>query len=65
VKYVLTRSSEFQENRRKFRRKEIPRQKYQINSTKNPTKQISAQKQLLQAKTAKDLEKYSHKRKRK
>jgi hypothetical protein len=50
VKYALTRSSEFQENKRKFRRKEIPRQKHQINSMKIPTKQIGAQKQLLQEK---------------
>jgi hypothetical protein len=41
VKYVLTRSSEFQENRRKFRRKEIPRQKQESTPWKIPLNKLA------------------------
>jgi hypothetical protein len=41
VKYVLARSSEFQENRRKFRRKEIPRQKQESTPWKIPLNKLA------------------------
>jgi hypothetical protein len=53
VKYVLTRSSEFQENRRRIQGNRNSKIKYQIESTENPIKQISAQNDSLKTKTAK------------